>query len=494
MKLSFQKKTTEEQEFGDFQTPDDLALQVVSTLKRIGINPVSVLEPTCGKGNLLFAAIEGMSTINVGIGVEISPLYAEWSRERTKKIETQVALEIIRDDFFLHSWPDTLGKMVAPFLIVGNPPWVTNSQIGSLGGNNLPTKSNFHGLNGFDAITGKSNFDISEWMIIQCLHWIHNKNATLAMLCKTSVARKVYFYAKESKISLCSISIHRIDAQKSFGAAVDACLLVCTSAPGSTVGDCPVFADLYSDVPVQKIGVRQNTLISRVDYFDKWKHLLGTSSLKWRSGVKHDCSKVMELRCTIEGLENGLGETVQIESEFLYPMLKTSDVANGKLVPESRRMLVTQKSVGESTSEIYSSAPKTWEYLLRHSHLLDRRTSAIYKSKPRFSVFGVGPYAFAPYKVAISGFYKSLEFRLIEPYEGKPVMLDDATYFLPAKSIEEAKSLLFLLQSLPATELLQSLIFWDNKRPVTAEILRKLDLNSLAIEVGDEPLQNVFQF
>jgi len=34
---------------------------------------------------------------------------------------------------------------------------------------NLPKKSNFQGLRGLDARTGKSNFDIAEWMLIRLI-------------------------------------------------------------------------------------------------------------------------------------------------------------------------------------------------------------------------------------------------------------------------------------------------------------------------------------
>ena len=40
----------------------------------------------------------------------------------------------------------------------------------------------------------------------------------------------------------------------------------------------------------------------------------------------------------------------------------------------------------------------TWSYLQRHSALLDRRGSVIYKNKPAFSIFDVGSHSFAPWK------------------------------------------------------------------------------------------------
>lgn len=47
-------------------------------------------------------------------------------------------------------------------LILGNPPWTTNSKMGQIDGTNLPEKSNVDTLKGMDALTGKSNFDISK--------------------------------------------------------------------------------------------------------------------------------------------------------------------------------------------------------------------------------------------------------------------------------------------------------------------------------------------
>ena len=44
-------------------------------------------------------------------------------------------------------------------------------------------------------MTGKSNFDISEWMLIRLLEALQGRRATIAMLCKTATARKVLRHA-----------------------------------------------------------------------------------------------------------------------------------------------------------------------------------------------------------------------------------------------------------------------------------------------------------
>src|SRR5207248_9500541 len=168
-------------------------------------------------------------------------------------------------------------------------------------------------------------------------------------------------------------------------------------------------------------------------------HLAGEDeTYKWRSGVKHDCSKVMELRQEGHLYRNGLGEAVELESEYVYPMLKSSEITNGRSKEPSRWMLVTQRAVGEETAIIRETAPKTWAYLQQHGDLLDRRASSIYRGRPRFSVFGVGDYTFAPWKVAISAFYKELHFTVVGLFAGKPIVLDDTCYFVSCQSQEEA--------------------------------------------------------
>ena len=74
----------------------------------------------------------------------------------------------------------------------------------------------------------------------------------------------------------------------------------------------------------------------------------------------------MELKSTLNGYRNGLGETVALEDEFLFPMLKSSDIANGR-VHGRAVMLVPQQFVGADTRCIKTKAPSTWDYLTRHA-------------------------------------------------------------------------------------------------------------------------------
>ena len=470
-------------EFGDFQTPPQLAGGVCSILAEQGLAPVSILEPTCGEGNFLVAALQAFPTIQRAVGVDINPRHIARARAALPATHDG-SVDLRWEDFFNVDWATLLASLSEPLLIIGNPPWVTNAALSTLGSSNLPIKFNLQKLRGIDAVTGKSNFDISESMLLKTLGWISGKQATVAMLCKTTVARKVLAHAWQNGPSLAQADIYHIDAMAHFGAAVDACLLVITASETAQTFECRVHNSLNMHCVSAVLGYSNDHLLANVEVYQTWKHLEGSGWHKWRSGIKHDCTRVMELRERDGLYRNGLGETVNLETDYIYPMLKSSDVANtGDPLP-SRHMIVPQRFVGEETGMMRQRAPKTWEYLENHADSLERRASSIYRNRPRFSIFGVGEYSFAPWKVAVSGFYKNLRFRVVGPSSGKPVVLDDTCYFIACRTQEEATCIAGMLNSSVARDFFSAFIFWDSKRPVTVELLKRLDLLALAKELG----------
>jgi hypothetical protein len=473
-------------ELGDFQTPIGLSRKICDFLFAQGVRPSSILEPTCGKGNLLLAALDCFESATKVVGVDINLGYI---RQVENELATRASFRgvtVFPGDFFHVDWEKVLDELPEPILIIGNPPWVTNSELASLGSQNLPEKANFRNFSGLDAITGRSNFDISEWMLCHMLERIDGRSAVLAMLCKTAVARKVLVYTWQQGIRLGRSNIYLIDAQKAFDVSVAACLLVCDTAGQERDPICRVHSDISSDAYETTFGLRNDCLIARVEYYERWKHLVGEERYRWRSGIKHDCSKVMELEKEAHGYRNKLGEVYDLEDTYVYPMLKSSDVARTEIPQPSRWMLVTQRAIGESTVPIRYEAPETWAYLNDHSEFFARRKSSVYRNRPRFSVFGVGEYSFAPWKVAVSGLYKQLRFAVVGPYCGKPVVFDDTCYFIPCQSEKEAQYVGRLLNSEVARQFFESFIFWDSKRPITIGILRRLDLVALARELGTE--------
>lgn len=462
-------------EFGDWQTPLGLATIVCERLKVIGANPVHIIEPTCGVGAFVLAAAEAFPRATI-IGHEINVDYLESLRQSLDSVPSPERISLEVADFFKKDWRGSLDRTEGELLVIGNPPWVTSAGIGAIGGANLPDKSNFQGRSGFDAMTGKANFDISEYMMIEMLRWFRGRSGTLAMLCKTAVARKVLAHAQKQRALVHGLCMVGIDTKKHFDASVESCLLVMRFADTPEVIDYDyIIYNGFDDRRGSHVGYRSGLLVRDVEAFDRTSRYIGRSPQKWRSGVKHDAAAVMEFERKDGRFVNGLGESVELEIKFMFPLMKGSDVANGERAWRERFVLVTQQSIGESTDSIRLRAPLTWAYLESKRAQLDARSSRIYHDGPSFAVFGVGDYAFRPWRIAICGLYKSLRFRLVGPIENKPVMFDDTVYYLSFDTEEQARTTLERITTPETLSLYDSLIFWDEKRPIKTSILNIID-------------------
>jgi hypothetical protein len=469
-------------EFGDFQTPLALAQEVCSLLVQRGIEADAVLEPTCGVGAFLAGAAEAFPKARL-LGWDINRDYVEQTKLALKQSGAGQRAIVGVQDFFAHDWEAELAGIRGSILVLGNLPWVTNATVSGMNGSNLPAKENFQGFRGIEARTGKSNFDISEWMLIRLVKALRGRPATIAMLCKTGTARKLLRFAWQNDGRIAAASLYRIDAKKHFGASVDACLLLATTGEAGPA-EAKVFDSLSAKRAATTLGLAGQDLVFDIRTYRRLKHLEGLCPYQWRSGVKHDCASVMELRRgNGHGLENKLGERVRIEQDYLFPLLKCSDLANGRVQPE-RFVIVTQRRVGEDTSVIAKAAPRTWDYLDSHRKLFEARKSSIYSSGIPFALFGIGDYAFAPWKVAVSGLHRTPRFALIGPVDGKPVLFDDTCYFIPFEDEHEARVLAEILNSEECKEFLTSLTFTDSKRPITVELLQRLNIRALAEDCG----------
>jgi len=456
-------------QFGDFQTPLELARRVCARAEALFGTPGTVIEPTCGVGAFLVAAHEHFGERTQLHGVELNAEYVA----RARATLDGAGATVNQGDFFELDWSALTAQYPGPLLVIGNPPWVTNSAQGATGGVNLPAKSNAQQRAGIEAITGVSNFDISEWMGLRLLEVLAGRDASLAILIKVAVARKLLHHAWTRGLPIRDAAIFPVDARKHFGAAVDACLFV---ARTDVMGPqrCPVYRGLDDETPTGAVGVDDDgVLVADIDARQRSAALAGAHGHQWRSGIKHDCTRVLQLQQVGRRLENGFGQAVDVELKRRFPLMKGSDVANGR-TDTGRQLIVPQKSPGEDTADLELVAPKTWAYLNEHAALLASRRSSIYRKRPPFSIFGVGPYTFTPWKVAICGLYKKLKFVVVGPRGGRPVVFDDTVYLSPCDSEEEAREKAALLNSEAVRDFYSSFIFWDEKRPITAAILRRL--------------------
>lgn len=477
--------------YGDWQTPIALAEKVCDIhLSKYG-SPDIVIEPTCGLGAFVFSALIKFQNIKEIHAIEINRQYTIELKLKllldalNTPLQSRPDIYIYNANFFEFNFAPIIEKckqMSWNMAVIGNPPWVTNSRQGKNNSLNVPSKSNIYGLKGIDAITGKSNFDISEFITLQLLHLSQLNRGGISFLLKNSVIRNILVKQNSEEFHIGNIEQRLIDASSEFNVSVDASCFFAQfdCSPSFT---CKVL-DFYTNSYIREYGWVNKSFVSDTKLYRDVSKYDSVSSYVWRSGIKHDCASVLELTFSDGSYINGLGEIVNIEDDLIYPLLKSSDIYNYGDKICRKFIIVTQRKTGDDTSGLKYSHPLAYAYLSKHEHAFSSRKSSIYKGKDRFSIFGIGDYSFKPYKIVVSSLYKTIKFILASQLDEKPIMVDDTCYQLDFDNLEEANNILSAINSEEINHLLQSLVFKDAKRVVTKSLLMRLDLVQLSIDKG----------
>lgn len=454
---------------GDFQTPEALARQVWAMCSA----PYDVvIEPTFGLGAFLTAMPDEVNADVVGW--EINEDYYQFTHSQLVAQRPAQNLQLMWGDVFCASASDLNLSSAAAVLVIGNPPWITNAEQGVLGGRNTGRKSNLKALPGFEAMTGKANFDISEAIILHFVQLLRGrcKSVQFALLTKFSVVKNLLaFLTPDAQVG--DFEFYKIDAAKHFGASVHAGLLKFKLGHDiASRHQCAIY-DAIGGHKIGTLGLVGKQLIYDLQAYQTNSFVSSETRhhYVWRQGIKHDVSKIMELAYTPGGWQNGLGETVDIEAEALYDLYKSSDLYNGH---KSRFVIpIYQADLKDSLDDLPQKFPKLYRYLIRHEAAFANRKSSIYRNKPQFSVFGIGDYSHATYKVAISGFYPQPVFRLLEP-TCRPVIVDDTAYMIATDDYEEAVYLLAVLSLDCVRDLLLAISDAGDKRRFSKSVLEQV--------------------
>lgn len=472
--------------YGDWQTPVELANAVCKRHLEYFGSPTIVIEPTCGLGAFVIAALDWFPDIQEIHAVEINKDYTSDLKLRIllraldRSATHNPLIHIHTADFFKFDFSPIFRKAETgrlPIAIIGNPPWVTNSRQGADNSDNIPIKSNLYRLRGIEAMTGKSNFDISESITLHLVSLADRCNGGISFLLKNSVIRNILTKQRSHPLNIGDVRQLTIDAGREFNVAVDSsCLTARLNASPS--GTCQV-RDFHLDNPGHEYGWVGDSFVSDIHLYSETMAFDGRSPYEWRSGIKHDCAPVLELSCNDGHYYNSLGESVEVEDWMIFPLLKSSDIGHEFDGNLRRYIILPQRYVGEDTRHIAQDAPLTYEYLSSHRSFFEKRKSSIYRDKSPFSIFGVGDYSFKPYKIVVSSFYKEVRFSLIKPIGTKPVMVDDTCYQLGFDNLDECMAVLDILRGHELQSLLKSLVFTDAKRVVTKGLLMRLDITKV---------------
>jgi hypothetical protein len=491
-------EAVERRDYGDFQTPRKLTDKICELFFQDHFSPQIIIEPTFGKGSFIMSALRCFPNLNRVSGVEIYEPYC-W---HTKFAILELFIEnpnlnkplifLYCEDVFKFDFR-MIEKSITneDILVLGNPPWVTNSELSVLNSENLPPKSNFKSYNGLNAITGKGNFDIGEYIILMMLNSFAKCKGQMAMLAKNSVIKNLLQEVPKTTYKISEMVALRFNAKLIFNAAVEASLFKCKFGQTSKQFVCKVSSLESPNLVENEFGWVDSKFVSNVTLYGESKYFDGICPFIWRQGVKHDCSKILELDLVDGEYVNGFNERIGLEDDLIFGLVKSSDIQSSLVTKPRKFIIIPQKKVGEDTSYIADRFPKLYRYLIKNLRFFLARKSSIYSGKPQFAIFGIGDYSFKPYKVAISGLYKKPIFTLVPPFKSKPVMLDDTCYFLGFDEISESLITLAILNSELVQKLLRAIAFIEAKRPYTKDVLMRIEMLKVADCLGFENIRSL---
>jgi len=208
-------------------------------------------------------------------------------------------------------------------------------------------------------------------------------------------------------------------------------------------------------------------------------------------------------------------ESVQIaiEPDLLYPLLRGRDVKRWQAEPSAYIILTHEFGMGLNAipeNEMKTRYPKTYQYLKRFEGVLRER--AAYKryfrpEAPFYSMFDVGDYTFAPYKVVIRQITSKMQSAVIGKLDDQmlrrvEVMPNHKLLIVGCAIAEEAHYICALLNSRPpslfakqvmlesgySTEILGNIRIpkFDSGNKVHQELAGLSQNAHYAVSIGDE--------
>ena len=133
----------------------------------------------------------------------------------------------------------------------------------------------------------------------------------------------------------------------------------------------------------------------------------GANGVYWVEIIDRRPDGLVLVRNLTEGAKVQVPEVVEaVEPDLLYPLLRGRDVQRWQAEPSACILMVQdpEKRRGYSEEWLQENYPRTYGYLKRFEEVLRKRRSRgisdmVRKGAPFYTMFAVGPYTFAPWKV-----------------------------------------------------------------------------------------------
>jgi hypothetical protein len=180
---------------------------------------------------------------------------------------------------------------------------------------------------------------------------------------------------------------------------------------------------------------------------------LGPCAYRIRHGLKDDAKAVFSV-------DDDLLE--EIEPTHVYPYLRSKHVVKWGLFGHDRFLVPQRQAGADNEDALAREAPTTYAYLERNRERLEARRSSWFDAGPFYSLFGLGPYTWAPYKVVWCRLGFNPEFAVASTVddptlENGTVVPGDHCMFVACDDEREAHYLCALLNAAPYQRSLRDL-------------------------------------
>ena len=188
----------------------------------------------------------------------------------------------------------------------------------------------------------------------------------------------------------------------------------------------------------------------------------GANAVYWVEPVLKRPDGLVVVRNLTQGAKIKVEEVTEpLEPDLLYTLLRGRDVQRWRAEPSALILMVQDpvKRRGVGEKDLQTRYPRTYGYLKRFEPVLRQRAAfkryftrkdkngRIVETGPFYSMFDVGTYTFAPWKVVWPWISKGIRAAVVGVFEGKPVVPEHNAFLVACDALEEALYICALLNS-----------------------------------------------
>jgi type I restriction-modification system DNA methylase subunit len=536
---------------GEYYTPKYLAESILENLPTNGLAEKIVLDPACGSGLFLMECIrrkkrnfelQGLhpsvilnKITNSVFGIDISPIAVVAARFNYILAVKELLLEkkqdcinipvYLADSIQVSGINDEIGadRFLEPLfgnidVLIGNPPWISwgnlTEDLKQKWKEKYVEDYNLLQYSGKHARLGHSNDDISVPFAWVSMDKYLKKEGIAGFVLKRTLLKgpsgKLFRSMKISRANLedREIKVHLVQDWgefepfgKGIGAETSTVVMQLDSPSSFPIkytlwkpsADNVLTPDSRLRDITKSLKIHQKLLIPLDDSPEApWVEsgldvsAIGTCIHEIRHGAKDDLKSVFEIsRSKIE----------ELESDLIYPYLKSRDIVRWGTLSYSYRLIPQKKSGENNEGLIKKKFPLTYNYLLDNRLDLEIRKSTWLKTGTFYSVFGVGEYTWSKYKVTWCRLGFRPEFCVIstknDPILGEKMLIPgDHFMFIPFDTEKEAHSICALLNSTQYTKTLGE-ISHKSKSALSKQVVSSLLLPEFSSISSGEKLASL---